>query len=57
MDYTQSVDAKVIVVASAVNGFFAAGADIKRMAAVDQASFREYGDTLRGALERSRPCP
>ncbi|HWF71433.1 MAG TPA: enoyl-CoA hydratase-related protein, partial [Mycobacterium sp.] len=47
MDYAQAVDAKVIVLASAVDGFFAAGADIKHMSAVDPASFREYGDALR----------
>jgi enoyl-CoA hydratase/carnithine racemase len=57
IDYAQAVDAKVIVVASAVDGFFAAGADIKHMSAVDPASFREYGDTLRGALERLAALP
>jgi enoyl-CoA hydratase/carnithine racemase len=57
MDYAQGVDAKVIVVASALDGFFAAGADIKHMSAVDQASFREYGDALRGALERLAALP
>ena len=57
MDYAQDVDAKVIVVASALDGFFAAGADIKHMSAVDQASFREYGDALRGALERLAALP
>jgi enoyl-CoA hydratase/carnithine racemase len=57
MDHVQTVDAKVIVVASAVDGFFAAGADIKHMSAVDPASFREYGDALRGALERLAALP
>jgi enoyl-CoA hydratase/carnithine racemase len=57
MDYAQAVDAKVIVLASAVDGFFAAGADIKHMSAVDPASFREYGDALRGALERLAALP
>lgn len=57
MDYAQAVEAKVIVVASAVNGFFAAGADIKHMSAIDAASFREYGDALRGALERLAALP
>jgi enoyl-CoA hydratase/carnithine racemase len=52
MDYAEAAGAKVIIVTSAVNGFFAAGADIKHMSAVDAASFREYGDALRGALER-----
>ncbi|KQH81361.1 enoyl-CoA hydratase [Mycobacterium gordonae] len=57
IDYTLAVDAKVVVVASAVDGFFAAGADIKHMSAVDAASFREYGDTLRGAVERLADLP
>jgi enoyl-CoA hydratase/carnithine racemase len=35
-----------------VTGFFAAGADIKHMSSVDAVSFREYGDGLRGAVER-----
>src|SRR5262245_44348018 len=45
-------DVKVLVVRSAVPGFFAAGADIKHMAAVDAASFTAYGDKLRGVLDR-----
>ena len=57
MDYAQAVDAKVVVLASAVDGFFAAGADIKHMSAVDPASFREYGDALRGAVERLVDLP
>src|SRR5271166_782181 len=57
MDYAQAVEAKVLVVASAVDGFFAAGADIKHMSAIDPASFREYGDALRGALERLAALP
>ena len=57
MDYAQAVGAKVIVVASAVDGFFAAGADIKHMSAVDPASFRRYGDTLRGTVERLAALP
>ena len=35
MDYAEAAGAKVIMVMSAVNGFFAAGADIKHMSAVD----------------------
>jgi enoyl-CoA hydratase/carnithine racemase len=57
MDYARTADAKVIVVASAVDGFFAAGADIKHMSAVDAASFQKYGDALRGALERLVTLP
>jgi enoyl-CoA hydratase/carnithine racemase len=57
MDYVEAVDAKVVVVTSAVDGFFAAGADIKHMSAIDSASFREYGDALRAAVERLAALP
>lgn len=45
-------DVHVVLVTSAVPGFFAAGADIKHMAAADGAAFAEYGDALRGVLDR-----
>ena len=48
---------RCILVTSAIDGFFAAGADIKHMSAVDAASFREYGDALRGVLERLAALP
>ena len=57
MDYAETAEAKVILVASAIDGFFAAGADIKHMSSVDPASFREYGDALRGVLERLAALP
>lgn len=43
---------KVLVLRSELPGFFAAGADIKHMSAVDAESFTAYGDRLRGALDR-----
>jgi enoyl-CoA hydratase len=43
---------KVVVIASEVPGFFAAGADIKHMSTVDAESFTAYGDRLRGVLDR-----
>lgn len=43
---------KVVIVSSSIPNFFAAGADIKHMAAVDAESFTEYGDKLRSALDR-----
>jgi enoyl-CoA hydratase/carnithine racemase len=52
MDSADVGGAKVLVLTSAVTGFFAAGADIKHMSSVDAVSFREYGDGLRGAVER-----
>lgn len=57
MDYAETADVKVIVLASALDGFFAAGADIKHMSAVDAASFREYGDALRDTLDRLANLP
>src|SRR6202022_936432 len=52
LDAADALPAKVIVVSSALDGFFAAGADIKHMSSVDAASFGAYGDALRAAVER-----
>src|SRR5271154_1420834 len=52
LDAADALPAKVILVSSALPGFFAAGADIKHMSTVDAASFGAYGDALRGAIER-----
>src|SRR5271156_2858408 len=57
LDAADALPAKVIVVSSAVPGFFAAGADIKHMSTVDAASFGAYGDALRGAVERLAAHP
>jgi enoyl-CoA hydratase len=43
---------KVLVIASRIPGFFAAGADIKHMATVDSAGFGAYGAAIRGTLDR-----
>lgn len=43
---------RVLVFASELDGFFAAGADIKHMVDADQAAFEAYGEALRGALDR-----
>jgi enoyl-CoA hydratase/carnithine racemase len=45
-------DVKVMVVASALDGFFAAGADIKHMSTIDAASFTAYGDRMRAVNDR-----
>jgi enoyl-CoA hydratase/carnithine racemase len=45
-------DVKILIIASTVPGFFAAGADIKLMASADFAGFEEYGDALRATIER-----
>ncbi|MGQ0841920.1 enoyl-CoA hydratase/isomerase family protein [Actinokineospora sp.] len=45
-------EVRTIVLTSAIPGFFAAGADIKHMSAIDADSFTAYGDGLRGVLDR-----
>jgi enoyl-CoA hydratase/carnithine racemase len=50
-------DVKVMVVSSAIDGFFAAGADIKHMSTIDAASFMAYGDTMRAATDRRSASP
>jgi enoyl-CoA hydratase/carnithine racemase len=45
-------DIRVLVVTSAVDGFFAAGADIKLMSSIDVAGFADYGNALRATLDR-----
>src|SRR6201990_250116 len=57
LDAADALPAKVIVVSSALPGFFAAGADIKHMSSVDAASCSAYGDALRGAVERLAAHP
>jgi enoyl-CoA hydratase len=42
----------VLLVSSDLDGFFAAGADIKHMTSIDAASFKSYGDSLRSGLDR-----
>jgi enoyl-CoA hydratase len=48
---------KVVVVSSAVDGFFAAGADIKHLAAIGAASFTTYGDQMRAVNDRLAAAP
>jgi enoyl-CoA hydratase/carnithine racemase len=57
LDAADTLPAKVILVSSALPGFFAAGADIKHMSSVDAASFGAYGDALRGVVERLAAHP
>jgi enoyl-CoA hydratase len=52
LDAADAAGAHVVVVSSAVSGFFAAGADIKYMASADVDAFTAYGDALRAALDR-----
>lgn len=48
----ESGDVKVLLIVSRVDGFFAAGADIKHMGTVDRESFAAYGEALRAPLAR-----
>lgn len=57
MDAAETAHAKVLVLTSSVDGYFAAGADIKHMSSADAASFRDYGDGLRAALDRLANLP
>lgn len=43
---------RVLLLDSAIPGFFVAGADIKHLGTVDAASFTAYGDELRAVVER-----
>ena len=45
-------DVKVLVLCSAIDGFFAAGADIKHMGTIDAESFTAYGDRMRAVNDR-----
>lgn len=50
-------DVKVMIVRSALDGFFAAGADIKHMSGIDAESFTAYGTTMRAANDRLADAP
>jgi enoyl-CoA hydratase/carnithine racemase len=50
-------DVKAMVITSALEGFFAAGADIKHMATIDAASFLTYGDKMRAVNDRLAGSP
>lgn len=56
IDALEHGSAKVLVVSSAVPGFFAAGADIKYMSKLDSSEFERYRDALRSPLERLAGC-
>lgn len=50
-------DVKVMVIRSALDGFFAAGADIKHLATIDAESFLAYGDQMRAVNDRLAAAP
>ncbi|QII09101.1 enoyl-CoA hydratase [Rhodococcoides fascians A25f] len=50
-------DVKIMIIASAIPGFFAAGADIKHLKTIDAASFTAYGDKMREVNDRLAAAP
>ncbi|MBM7517170.1 enoyl-CoA hydratase/isomerase family protein [Nocardioides nitrophenolicus] len=50
-------DVKVMVISSARDGLFAAGADIKHMSTIDADSFLAYGDRMRAVNDRLAASP
>jgi enoyl-CoA hydratase/carnithine racemase len=56
LDALEGGSAKVLVISSAVPGFFAAGADIKYMATLGSSQFEAYRDALRAPIERLAGC-
>ena len=56
-DQAEADDAGVIIIASAVSGFFAAGADLTLFDDLDQAGFLDYLDRLRAQIERANTGP
>jgi enoyl-CoA hydratase len=56
LDDFERGDAKVLVLTSAVTGFFAEGADLKHVAGLSVEEFADYRDAARHALERLAGC-
>lgn len=48
---------KVMVITSALPGFFAAGADIKHLSTIDAETFTAYGDRMREVNDRLAAAP
>jgi enoyl-CoA hydratase/carnithine racemase len=56
LDAFEAGDAGVLVISSALPGFFAAGADLKYISTLDEEGFRRYRDALRSPIERLAAC-
>jgi enoyl-CoA hydratase/carnithine racemase len=52
LDAFDAADGRVLVLASGLTGFFAAGADIKLMNGASPADFAQYGQALRDTFDR-----
>src|ERR1700761_4674289 len=58
IDATEAAgNVKAVVVSSGLDGFFAAGADIKHLARIDAASFAAYGAQMRAVNDRLAAAP
>jgi enoyl-CoA hydratase len=53
----KAADVKVMVIGSALPGFFAAGADIKHLSTIDAQTFTVYGDRMREVNDRLAAAP
>lgn len=51
-DAVEDSEARALVISSTLNGFFAAGADIKHMRGLDGAGFADYGVHMRRVYDR-----
>jgi enoyl-CoA hydratase len=56
LDQLEQSSSKVLVISSALPGFFAAGADLKYISTLDAAGFEAYRDALRAPIERIASC-
>ena len=54
--FLEGSSSKVLVISSAIPGFFAAGADLKYISTLDADGFRAYRDALRSPMERLASC-
>lgn len=57
LDVADAANARVLVVRSEVDGYFAAGADLKLLVGLDAGGFLEYLADLRSVLERIADSP
>jgi len=52
LDAFETSAARILLICSELDGFFAAGADIKLMAGAERAALRAYGDSMRAVFDR-----
>jgi enoyl-CoA hydratase/carnithine racemase len=57
IDGGETSETKVMVIRSALEGFYAAGADIKHLSTIDASSFLAYGAEMRAVNDRLAAAP